>query len=93
MYNAPKQGHILRFERSEAKYVPLPWFVRPCYFFFSLSVTKTLCDVGFWPSVIIFCGCVVVGSLGFGTFGGGLLSGLPLFGVDMRLSPKKLMFQ
>lgn len=24
---APKQGYILRFERSEAKYIPLPWLV------------------------------------------------------------------
>lgn len=30
-FNAPKQGHILRFERSEAKYVPLPWLVRLRY--------------------------------------------------------------
>ncbi len=27
MPNPPEQGHILRFERSEAKYVPLPWIV------------------------------------------------------------------
>lgn len=25
--HTPKQGHILLFERSEAKYAPLPWIV------------------------------------------------------------------
>lgn len=41
MHNAPKQGHILRFERSEAKYVPLPWIV--ISFLFHEEFDKALC--------------------------------------------------